>query len=156
MPRIAWTRSQIMPLYLNLRDPALTLPPCMKTFSFAPFSPPLSRFILFLLPPETRACGGRGGRLSPPPITGGGQHSTVGERPDHDPQPNRRTDPDVISPDQDIRSKEQLIDEGRRFNLHTCRPARGGRCKYAFMERRANSRAGPCRRTRPQALTKPA
>ena len=35
-------------------------------------------------------------------ITGGGQHSTVGERPDHDPQPNRRTDPDVISPDQDI------------------------------------------------------
>ena len=47
------------------------------------------------------------------------------ERPDHDLQPNRRTDPDVISPDQDIRS-EQLIDEGRRFNLHTCRPARGG------------------------------
>ena len=84
------------------------------------------------------------------------QENAPGERPDHDPQPNRRNDPDVISPDQDIRSKEQSIDEGRRFNLHTCRPARGGRCKYAFMERRANSRAGPCRRTRPQALTKPA
>ena len=72
MPRTAWTRSQIMSLYLNLRDPALTLPPCMKSSVSRPFPLRFPDLFYFFFPRRPEPAGAEAADCHHRPSLAGG------------------------------------------------------------------------------------